>query len=98
MLSGNRSGSSNVTRISTPELAMSCCHQHYAPSPDGDRGFEVDTTRVRFGRGLLDECGDAARALGMTRVALITDNVVGKLPFVATVRDSLRAVGIDVVT
>jgi alcohol dehydrogenase class IV len=77
---------------------LSCCHQHYAPSAEGDRGFEVDATRVRFGRGLLDECGDAARALGMTRVALITDKVVGKLPFVMTVRESLRAAGIDVVT
>jgi hypothetical protein len=56
---------------------MTCCQYHYAPSPDGDRGFEVDATRVRLGRGLLDECGDAARALGMTRVALITDNAVG---------------------
>jgi hydroxyacid-oxoacid transhydrogenase len=77
---------------------MSCCHQHYAPSADGDRGFEVDATRVRFGRGLLDECGDAARALGMTRVALITDKVVGKLPCLVTVRESLHAAGIDVVT
>lgn len=75
---------------------MSCCHNHYAPSPEGDRGFEVDATRVRFGRGLLDECGDAARALGMTRVALFTDKIVGKLPFVATVHESLRAAGIDV--
>jgi hydroxyacid-oxoacid transhydrogenase len=77
---------------------MSCCHQHYAPSPDGDRGFEVDATRVRFGRGLLDECGDAARTLGMTRVALFTDKIVAKLPFVATVQAALRAAGIDVAT
>jgi alcohol dehydrogenase class IV len=77
---------------------MSCCHQHYAPSADGDRGFEVDATRVRFGRGLLDECGDAARDLGMTRAALFTDKRVGELPFTATVRESLRAAGIDVVT
>jgi alcohol dehydrogenase class IV len=76
---------------------MSCCHHHYAVSSDGDRGFEVDANRVRFGRGLLEETGDAARALGMTRVALFTDPGLATLPSVATVRDSLRAAGIDVV-
>jgi hydroxyacid-oxoacid transhydrogenase len=75
---------------------MSCCFDHYAPSQDGDRGFEVDATRVRFGRGLLDECGDAARALGMTRVALFTERALRPLAFVATVHASLRRAGIDV--
>lgn len=77
---------------------MSCClHQHYAPGAEGDRGFEVDSARVRFGRGLLDEAGDAARALGMSRVALFTDPVVARLPFFETVRGSLRRAGLDVV-
>ncbi len=75
---------------------MSCCAHHYAAAPGGDRGFEVDATRVRFGRGLLDETGDAARALGMTRVALFTDRRLRALPFVETVRASLAAAGLDV--
>jgi hydroxyacid-oxoacid transhydrogenase len=75
---------------------MSCCHDHYAPSPGGDRGFEVDATRVRFGRGLLDETGDAARALGMRRVALFTDEALRRQSFFGTVYDSLRVAGVDV--
>jgi hydroxyacid-oxoacid transhydrogenase len=75
---------------------VSCCHAHYAPSPDGDRGFEIDATRARFGRGLLDETGDAARALGMSRVALFTDMTVRKLPLFEAVRTSLLAAGLDV--
>ncbi len=76
---------------------MSCCHDHYAGIPDGERGFEVDSTRVRFGRNLLDETGDAARALGMTRVALFTDKTVRELPFVATVITALERANLDVV-
>ncbi len=76
---------------------MSCCHEHYAASPDGDRGFEVDTSRVRFGRGLLDETGDAARGLGMSRVALFTDPTIAHLPFLTTVLESLSRARLDVV-
>jgi hydroxyacid-oxoacid transhydrogenase len=76
---------------------MSCCHEHYAATPEGDRGFEVDSSRVRFGRGLLDESGDAARGLGMRRVALFTDPLLARLPFLETVRASLRRAGLDVV-
>lgn len=75
---------------------MSCCDHHYAGISEGDRGFEIDSTRVRFGRGLLDETGDAARALGMTRVALFTDKTVRDLPFVATVLDALEGANVDV--
>jgi len=75
---------------------MSCCHNHYEAAPDGDRGFEVDATRVRFGRGLLDETGDAARALGMSRIALFTDSKIRNLPFFETVRRSLLDAGMDV--
>ncbi len=70
---------------------------YYAPNERGDRGFEVDATRVRFGRGLLDEVGDAGRALGMTRVALFADGTVAKLPFAQIVGDALRRAGLDVV-
>ncbi|HUZ48451.1 MAG TPA: hydroxyacid-oxoacid transhydrogenase [Candidatus Dormibacteraeota bacterium] len=76
---------------------MSCCANHYHATSEGDRGFEVDATRIRFGRGLLDEVGGAARALGMTRVALFTDKSVRGLAFFATVRESLLEAGIDTV-
>ena len=72
-------------------------HDYYTPTAHGDRGFEIDATRVRFGRGLLDEVGEAARGLGMTRVALFADPTVAKLPFAQTVRDALARVGLDVV-
>jgi hypothetical protein len=48
---------------------MSCCH--YQPTGDGlDTAFTVDASRITFGRGCLEELGDRAQALGMTRVAL----------------------------
>ena len=77
---------------------MQCCrHAHYALTPEGDRGFEVDATRVRFGRGLLDETGQAARGLGMSRVALILDPVVAHLEPAETLRRALREAGLDAV-
>lgn len=77
---------------------LQCCHhQHYAAAQDGDRGFEVDATRVRFGRGLLEEIGEAARSLGLRRVAFLSDAAVAKFSFAERVRDSLRSAGIDVV-
>ena len=76
---------------------MSCCH--YQPTGDGlDTAFTVDASRITFGRGCLHECGDRAKALGMTRVALFSDPVVAELEVFDTARSSLRAAGIDVVT
>ena len=76
---------------------MSCCH--YQPTGDGlDTAFTVDASRITFGRGCLHECGDRAKALGMSRVALFTDPVVAELEVFDTARSSLRAAGIDVVT
>ena len=76
---------------------MSCCH--YQPTGDGlDTAFTVDASRVTFGRGCLEELGDRARALGMTRVALFSDAVVAELEVFDTAQRSLRAAGIDVVT
>jgi hydroxyacid-oxoacid transhydrogenase len=76
---------------------LQCCHHdHYGATEGGDRGFEVDSTRVRFGRGLLEETGEAARSLGLRRVAFLSDAAVAKLPFAERVRDSLRDAGIDV--
>jgi alcohol dehydrogenase class IV len=75
---------------------MSCCH--YQPAGDGfDSAFTVDASRITFGRGCLEELGDRAAALGMTRVALFSDALVARLPVFDTARRSLRAAGIDVI-
>jgi alcohol dehydrogenase class IV len=75
---------------------MSCCH--YQSAGDGfDSAFTVDASRITFGRGCLEELGDRAAALGMTRVALFSDAVVARLPVFDTARRSLRAAGIDVI-
>jgi len=64
---------------------------------DCDGAFTVDASRVTFGRGCLAEVGDRARALGMRRVALFSDNGVAKLPVFAKTHDSLVAAGLDLV-
>jgi alcohol dehydrogenase class IV len=75
---------------------MICC-AGYPFTAGGDTAFEVDSSRIKYGSGALREVGGDARELGMTRVALVTDPVVAKLPFVASVTASLRAAGCDVV-
>jgi hydroxyacid-oxoacid transhydrogenase len=75
---------------------MGCCH--YQPTGDGlDTAFTVDASRITFGRGCLQELGDRAAALKMTRVALFSDPVVAGLEVFDTAQRSLRAAGIDVV-
>jgi len=74
---------------------MGCCH-YYAPSEGGDGAFSVDLSAIVFGAGVLREAGDHAAALGLRRVALITDSRLADLPHVAKVRESLRAAAIDV--
>ena len=59
--------------------------------------FAVDISSITFGQGVLKEAGEQAKALGMSRVALFTDKKIGSLPYVAQVRDSLKAAGLDVV-
>lgn len=75
---------------------MACCH-YFAPSDGGDTAFSVDASAITFGPGVLSEAGDHAAALGMRRVALMTDKTLAALPHVAIVRDSLAAAGLDVV-
>jgi alcohol dehydrogenase class IV len=74
---------------------MACCH-YYAFSEGGDTAFTVDMSAITFGAGCLAEAGDQARALGMKRVALFTDQGVARFPHVETVAKSLRAAGCDV--
>ena len=75
---------------------MTCCH--YPPVEGGDGAFTVDASRITFGRGCVDELGERARALGMTRVALFTDATVVRLAFFDNAHRSLAAAGLDVVT
>lgn len=73
---------------------MAC--RHLAATAAGcDTAFTVDAPRVTFGRGALAEVGDRARALGMRRVALVTDPRLRALPWFAEVAQSLATSGID---
>jgi len=74
---------------------MACCH-YYAPEEGGDSAFSIDSSSITFGRGVLAEVGDVARALGIERAALITDRQLSGSEHVALVRQSLAAAGIDV--
>src|SRR6218665_3724178 len=75
---------------------MGCCH--YEPVAEGcDSAFTVDASRITFGRGCLSEVGPRAKALGMRRVALFSDERVARLPFFQKVYASLKGSGLDVV-
>jgi alcohol dehydrogenase class IV len=75
---------------------MSC--RHLAATAAGcDTAFTVDASRVTFGAGALAEVGDRARALGMRRVALITDPRLRALPWFGVVTRSLAAASLDTI-
>jgi len=78
---------------------MICCqHEHYAPSATGDYGFEIDGARIKYGRGVLAELGDAAAGLRVKRAAVFIDPFLQEQEFVHTGLSSLRDAGIDAVT
>ena len=74
---------------------MSCCHHYFAPGQGGDESFTIDAPTMVFGAGCLAEAGDHARAGGIKRIALFTDQHVRSLQPVATVIASLTAAGVD---
>jgi alcohol dehydrogenase class IV len=74
---------------------MICC-QGYPFTEGGDRTFEVDTSRIKYGSGALREAGYDAKELGMRRVALFTDKTLAQLEPPKTVAAALRAAGLDV--
>ena len=74
---------------------MSCCHADFAAVEGSDRGFTVGMPTFTFGRGVLDEAGERARELGLKRVALFTDPRLAASEYVATVKASLEAAGVD---
>jgi len=69
---------------------------YFTPTKGGDTAFTVNPPKIKFGRGVINEVGSDAKALGMSRVALFTDPDVGKLAFVDKARESLEAAGMDV--
>ena len=69
---------------------------YFSPGDGGDTAFTVEAPKIKFGPGALAEIGADARALGMTRVALYTDQTVAKLKPVDTAVKSLKAAGVDV--
>ncbi len=74
---------------------MLCRHYHLV-GEGCDSAFTVDTSRITFGPGCLSEVGDRARALGMKRVALFSDERMARLAHFQKVRQSLSAAGLDV--
>ena len=75
---------------------MPCCHADFAAIEGSDRGFTVGMPTFTFGAGVLAEAGDNARELGMKRVALFTDPAIETSAYLATVKASLAAAGVDV--
>ena len=75
---------------------MPCCHADFAAVEGSDRGFTVGMPTFTFGPGVLAEAGDNARELGLKRVALFTDARLRSGAYVATVKASLAAAGVDV--
>jgi alcohol dehydrogenase class IV len=75
---------------------MACC-AGYPFIDGGERVFEVDTSRIVYGSGAIEELGAHARALGLRRVALFTDPGVAALEHFALAVRSLRNAGCDAV-
>lgn len=63
----------------------------------GETIFTVDPVALKYGAGALRELGADAKALGMTRVMLVTDSTLAALEPVTIARDALRAARLDVV-
>jgi hydroxyacid-oxoacid transhydrogenase len=73
---------------------MGCCH--YVPIDGQESAFAVDRNPITFGRGVLAEVGPWAKALGLSRVAVLTDPRVAELEPFGHALASLQAAGIDV--
>jgi len=73
---------------------MACCHN--VPLEGRESAFSVDRNPITFGRAVLEEIGPWARALGLSRVAVLTDPRVRELEPFARALSSLRTAGTDV--
>jgi alcohol dehydrogenase class IV len=69
---------------------------YFQPTAGGDTVFSVESAKIKFGCGALEEIGADARALNMTRVAVYTDPNVAKLEPVSVVVAALEKQGMDV--
>lgn len=74
---------------------MGC--QYFEPSPNGATTFTVAMPRLTFGRGALNDTGARASAMGIKRIALITDDILAPGPIVARVRESLKKSGVEAI-
>jgi hydroxyacid-oxoacid transhydrogenase len=61
---------------------------------DKDIAFEMAASHVRFGVGVTREVGMDLKEIGARRVLVVTDPLVGKLPPVRTVLESLDRSGV----
>jgi hydroxyacid-oxoacid transhydrogenase len=73
---------------------MVCCHD--VPIEGRESAFSVDRNLITFGRGALAEVGPWAKALGLSRVAVMTDPRVAALEPFGRALASLGAAGVDV--
>jgi hydroxyacid-oxoacid transhydrogenase len=69
---------------------------YFTHKTGGDRIFSVEAPKIKFGRGSLNEVGEDAKALGMSRVVVYTDPRVAQQEPVAKVVESLKSNGLDV--
>ncbi|MBM3483091.1 MAG: iron-containing alcohol dehydrogenase [Alphaproteobacteria bacterium] len=69
---------------------------YFEPVEGGDIAFTVEAPKLKFGVGSLREVGEDAKALGMTRIALYTDERVAKLEAVEQAVKAVRAAGLSV--
>ncbi len=76
---------------------MSCCHSDFAFTESSDKAFTVGMPTFTFGPGCLNEAGDHALDLSLSRVALFTDKSLRHSQHVATVLASLATAHIDVI-
>ncbi|HWM13546.1 MAG TPA: hydroxyacid-oxoacid transhydrogenase [Gaiellaceae bacterium] len=71
-----------------------CCHD--VPVEGRESAFSVDRNLITFGRGALAEVGPWAKALELSRVAVMTDSRVAALEPFGRALASLGAAGVDV--
>lgn len=74
---------------------MGC--QYFEPSAGGATTYSVAMPRLTFGRGALHDSGARAAALGIRRIALITDAILAGGPLVSIVKESMQASGIETI-
>lgn len=72
---------------------MGC--QYFAPTETGSQSITVAMPKLSFGRGVLQELGQHAKALGLKKVALFSDAYLSSGPLAATAISSLQSAGIE---